>query len=50
MAPVQVPSEFCETAKVTTEDISVLPDTSCSFKDVLSGALNSALAVARNKE
>ena len=48
MTSVQVPSEFCETPKITTEDISVLPygGQGRGFKDRLQGALNSALDLA----
>ena len=39
MHPVQVPSEFCETEKDSTEEFSVLPQFATSFKKSLDQVL-----------
>ena len=42
MATVSVPSEFCETVKVGTSDIKVLPPTASGFNKQLSDKLDAA--------
>ena len=50
MAQVQVPSEFCETQKITTEDISVLPSFAIGFRNRFQRLIDDAVNSVRGKK